>query len=176
MYHTTSSSPALGEIVLPSRLITCQPFQCLAISVPIATAYGPVAMTDLTIPRASWMLVGGILDGAVASGQGAITEQQPASMIRRKRNIQWVSRAIRRDGISLAGMCCTANIIACCDWQLMKPTDPVEPPSRHTGHHLAAGMGSGRSRQCCEVTSDCTGPIMVREDKIIGRKGARIKS
>lgn len=70
-----------------------------------------------------------------------------------------VRRAIRRDSIALAGICCTANIIACCDWQLMQPTHPVEPPSRHTGRHLAADMRFGHARQCCEVTSDCTGLV-----------------
>lgn len=105
------------------------------------------------------MLVAGILDGTVTSGQGAITDQQAASMKRRKRNIRWVRRAIRRDGVTLAGMCCTENIIACCDWQLVQPAHPVEPPSRHTGRHLATDMRSGHARQCCEVTSDCTGLI-----------------
>lgn len=47
-----------------------------------------------------------------------------------------------RHAIALADLCCTETKVACCDWQLMKPKNPVESSPRPTRRHLAAGMRS----------------------------------
>lgn len=137
------------DIILPPRLSTCEHFQYLA--------YPSLSQRETVRPRLrirQSLQQPGFLARAYPTGSWLA----PSYMHETKGNIRWARRSIRADGTNLADMCCIANKISCCDWQLKKPKNPVEPPSRPMGRHPAADMRTTHASRTCSVTSNYNRP------------------